>query len=399
MEQIKDPKELSKYTEDQIFRDPNSNKIFLKDSPTVNEGAGTTGDLSGTLSTDQTDFDALRLFAKGQARTAQAGAGQRGFDIAKEAGLELFDPASIRAAAGIGESTKLDIKDIYQYTLERIDKMEENKKEGNIFLERMASEASYLFDKDSPFRATSNEIEAIIQTGFAPKSLLIKMSQYKLEHPEEDRNHVESLRNTYWDAGILLTDTPAEASAKVEQNSGIFRKQMKGTGDKGTGDGGVPKFTSSQKLELEAAGLLNAPREQQIAFLFPQSKPSSFIDIMQQNIDAGFSPEVAAREAAAYSEQQGISVNQETLSNWSEQARKLTKTPIESEEVTLSPIEQDIANFSSDIFTPGQIRGILQSQHRFTPEEINSSSVGGFGGTLANTGSNISSFFVKLFGG
>jgi len=366
----------------------------LFNAPTVKESAGTTGSLAGTLSTDQTDFDIMRDLSKQIAKTAQQGAASRGLDIAQEADINLFNPASQRAAIESGALSKFDIKDIYQTTLDRVSKLEETQKEGISYITQLATEIPDFFKQLS-----GEEIDYIKSVGTPHQSTLTKLAQYRIEHPEEDKRFVENLRNTYWDAGILLTDTPAEASTKIEQNSGILRKQIKGTGDKGTGDGGVPKFTSSQKLELEAAGLLNAPREQQIAFLFPQSKPSSFIDIMQQNIDAGFSPEVAAREAAAYSEEQGIPVNQETLSNWSEQARKLTKTPIESEEVTLSPIEQDIANFSSDIFTPGQIRGILQSQHRFTPEEINSSSVGGFGGTLANTGSNISSFFVKLFGG
>ncbi len=51
---------------------------------------------------------------------------------------------------------------------------------------------------------------------------------------------------------------------------------------------------------------------------------TNFLDIMQQNIDAGFSPEIAAREAAAMSESMGISVDQKTLGSWTEQARKLT---------------------------------------------------------------------------
>lgn len=53
---------------------------------------------------------------------------------------------------------------------------------------------------------------------------------------------------------------------------------------------------------------------------------SNFIDIMQKNIDAGLSPEVAAREAAAFSENLGIPVSQKTLDNWTNIARGMKKT-------------------------------------------------------------------------
>lgn len=53
-----------------------------------------------------------------------------------------------------------------------------------------------------------------------------------------------------------------------------------------------------------------------------------FLDTMQEAIDAGATPEEAAREAALKSELTGIPVSQETLSAWVKQARKLNKTPI-----------------------------------------------------------------------
>jgi hypothetical protein len=53
---------------------------------------------------------------------------------------------------------------------------------------------------------------------------------------------------------------------------------------------------------------------------------SAFNDIIQMNIDAGLSPETAAREAAAYAEQIGIQVDQRTLSSFLETARTLTPT-------------------------------------------------------------------------
>ena len=53
-----------------------------------------------------------------------------------------------------------------------------------------------------------------------------------------------------------------------------------------------------------------------------------FLDIMQMSIDAGATPEQAAREAANASELAGIPVNQKTLENWLKVARKLIKTPV-----------------------------------------------------------------------
>lgn len=72
-----------------------------------------------------------------------------------------------------------------------------------------------------------------------------------------------------------------------------------------------------------------------------EESPSSFIDIMQQSIDAGATPEQAAREAAIASEAAGIQVDQKTLSNWTEQARKLKKVDVDTTE---DIVETDINN-------------------------------------------------------
>ncbi len=77
------------------------------------------------------------------------------------------------------------------------------------------------------------------------------------------------------------------------------------------------------------------------------SGSSNFIDIMQQNIDAGFSPEVAAREAAALSEKSGLPVDQKTLASWTQQARTLTKKQVPEPvgaETTPSKLGQDVAD-------------------------------------------------------
>ena len=54
--------------------------------------------------------------------------------------------------------------------------------------------------------------------------------------------------------------------------------------------------------------------------------PTNFIDVLQASIDADASPEQAAREAATVSEGSGIQVDQKTLNQWTEIARKLKRT-------------------------------------------------------------------------
>ena len=68
---------------------------------------------------------------------------------------------------------------------------------------------------------------------------------------------------------------------------------------------------------------------------------SSFTDVMQQVIDAGGTPEQAAREAAIASANMGVSVNQKQLTAWTEQARKMkmTPTPVQPTPKPITPIE------------------------------------------------------------
>jgi hypothetical protein len=106
---------------------------------------------------------------------------------------------------------------------------------------------------------------------------------------------------------------------------------------------------------------------------------SNFLDIMQESINAGDSPEVAARTAAAISEQSGISVDQKTLNDWTSQARKLEKkvAPVATSEVTTtSEIEQSIQNVKR---IPGMgnsdVRATLRKQG-YSQKEIDASSVG-----------------------
>ena len=75
------------------------------------------------------------------------------------------------------------------------------------------------------------------------------------------------------------------------------------------------------------------------------SSAGTFVDIMQQAIDAGATPAQAAREAATASENLGIPVDSKELANFNTVAKSLTKTvatPEATVERPTSKIEQDI---------------------------------------------------------
>lgn len=67
-----------------------------------------------------------------------------------------------------------------------------------------------------------------------------------------------------------------------------------------------------------------------------------FADILQQTIDAGGSPEQAAREAAMASEAIGVQVDRATINRWTEEARKLSRTQTQAttEDVQSQPRRQ-----------------------------------------------------------
>jgi len=228
LKQIHSKKELDNFTEEQIVRDPNSDKIFIKDgdNPIVDESAGNTGSLGNTLTTsDAEHFNRSRTISKIIAKEVSKGAAQSGLNMAKQAGLSLFNPSNIRSAINAGGSTNLDIKDIYSATLDRISTAEQTRKEGTAYLSQMIEQNSKLWDS-----LTGEEVDYIKRFGVPSEMTLAKISQYKQEHPEEDKSFVLSLRNKYWDAGIESTDTPEQARQKIENSSAIYRKENSGGG-------------------------------------------------------------------------------------------------------------------------------------------------------------------------
>lgn len=68
-----------------------------------------------------------------------------------------------------------------------------------------------------------------------------------------------------------------------------------------------------------------------------ENETTNFIDVMQATIDAGGSPEQAAREAATVSEASGVQVDQKTLNAWTAAARKLKKASPQTETNTPAP--------------------------------------------------------------
>lgn len=124
---------------------------------------------------------------------------------------------------------------------------------------------------------------------------------------------------------------------------------------------------------------------------------SNFIDIMQLNIDAGFSPEIAAREAAAFSEKSGIPVDQKTLASWTQQAKQLKKTPVENKttEVTLSKIEQDIQELNRSKSLNNYDKRYALKKRGYSDSEINNSSIGS---SIDRGLDAVSSFWGNLFG-
>jgi len=227
LQKISSPADLKNYTEDQIVRDPNSNNIYIKGSTvptkpnTPTADPNTSGSLKDTLSKPD-ELDTLKTAVRRASELAfsQGGGAQRGLDIAKQGGLDLFNPANLRSGIEMGSSLKADIKDIYSSTLDSITKMKEARKEGAKYIAQLATDLPEFFQTLTP-----EEIAYIQKTGFVHESTAAKMAQYRVEHPEADQQIVLNMAAKYSDAGILPTDSIEEATAKL-QNSKIYNDQF-----------------------------------------------------------------------------------------------------------------------------------------------------------------------------
>jgi hypothetical protein len=129
---------------------------------------------------------------------------------------------------------------------------------------------------------------------------------------------------------------------------------------------------------------------------------SSFSDVMQSVIDAGGTPEQAARAAAQESELMGVQVDQKQLARFVEEARTLTKSVSTTTETQTSQIEQDISSVSSNPafarYSRSAQKDILRKElikKGYTPDEITRSSAGTINQKIVTS---VGSFFGKLFG-
>jgi len=113
----------------------------------------------------------------------------------------------------------------------------------------------------------------------------------------------------------------------------------------------------------------------------------SFLDVMQLAVDAGATPEQAAREAAQASELAGIPVNQDTLEGFLSTARTLVKTPVSKAPVPIpkppkgTPVEratQSGVELKEALpYLPGVLKEMGQAPKKFADKYIYDP-IGGF---------------------
>lgn len=195
---------------------------------------------------------------------------------------------------------------------------------------------------------------------------------------ETKRTSAINMLNTVIDNGVFV-DTPAGTLLAWEKEAGLpegtalaWQARLKIEQDKSE-EKGLLELQLLRK-ELEEKGKPN--------------QPSNFIDIMQKVIDAGGSPEQAAREAALVSEGQGITVDQKILNAWTEQAKKLTKSPSPPP----PPPEPEKKGFFDFLKVPPKKNQSLITDKPTVPI------VNPFEGYKGFSSADVNSFFSNLFG-
>ncbi len=204
---------------------------------------------------------------------------------------------------------------------------------------------------------------------------------------ETKKTSALNMINTIIDNGVF-PDTPAGTLLAWEKEAGL---------PEGTALAWQARLKIAQDKSEEKGNLELQLLRKEIADKSVSEGPSSFTDIMQEVIDKDGTPEQAAREAAAVSEGQGISVDQKTLSAWRNQAKNLKKTVAVLSETLPSKIEQDITSMGN-FFDAGMKREQLRKKG-YTQAEIASSSVGNIIEKTTSAATSVGSFFSSLFGG
>lgn len=185
----------------------------------------------------------------------------------------------------------------------------------------------------------------------------------------ERRSSALSTMNTMIDNGVF-SETPAGALLALEKEAGL---------SEGTALAWQAKLVAAEKISDEKAKLELSILRKRLSDE-KTAESSSFRDVMQDYINAGSSPEEAARKAATNSEALGISVNQETLTKWTEEARKMIP------KATESPVDLSTSPPLTAVEAGRKTGGVIKS----IPEK--------FGQGLQDTGVAIGDFFSGLFG-
>jgi len=215
-----------------------------------------------------------------------------------------------------------------------------------------------------------NEVEKNYYPGY--------INQLRQAKKNEVSTVISGLASKYPSAGITSSDTFDTAQEKIRK-SDEYKLDMK-------------------KAEIDLANTISLINQRNTEIT---TSMTNFIDVMQTAINAGATPEQAAREAAAVSESTGVQVDQKTLNNWTEQAKKLKKTEVSETTQEKTPIEKDIEtslkSYGNDMMGRDMTRDYLRKKG-YTQEEINSSSVGSVIENVGTKVKEVGSFFSNLFG-
>lgn len=192
---------------------------------------------------------------------------------------------------------------------------------------------------------------------------------YTLER--EDKMQVGKLLLDNPQAGISISDSLDEALTKVGITPRAEKGEVYGSAETGYYERYYDPVTNTYRSKLLPGGGGGTAGNE-----------SGFLDVMQQSIDAGATPEQAAQEAVRASEALGIPVDQKTLSQWTAQARKLKKTPATASAPAPTPVPA--------VQKGRNIRSVLSYYPEAQDETFR---------RIGGVGQSIGSFFSGLFGG
>lgn len=167
----------------------------------------------------------------------------------------------------------------------------------------------YDINQDSISRLDQNYRDALNNS--------ISMAEKQYAEDKANKKFAADNMIKYPNAGIQMGDSQFDVARKVAAVGGDTSSQIIGSAE--TGYFNVVKDAGGNVIKtIPITGGGNSDTG-------PNSS-TNFVDIMQQVIDAGGTPQEAAREAAAVSENTGIQVDQKTLNGWTSLAKELKQT-------------------------------------------------------------------------